>query len=140
MTHLNWGDIGSILGSIAAIIAGVRWLLGVYFRQQRSIDAARKHAFAVEAQLLKNEVESLKSTIRSHRQELDLVLKNSEKSFKEYSDSKEAAERVYTSLKEFVASTYERFKKIENGNHPPEEKTVVKEVAEPGIGKVIVKK
>lgn len=138
---MTWALIASILTSLAGIFGGVRWLLAVYFKQQIKLDAARKDAFTAQAELLKNETVELKNTIRFHREQLRIVLVQSETAIKEFSDSKEAAQRVYQTLREFVSSTEERFRKIENG-HPEEkpEPLPVKETPKENIGKVIVKK
>lgn len=134
MGLLSWGDIVAILGSLASIIGGLRWLLGVYFRQQIKIAAAQKVAFALEAKLLNQEVEKLKMMIRSHREELDSVGKKIELSMKELSNSQSESDRVYASFRDFVVSAKKRFEAIENGGKQDAQET------KDNVGKVIVKK
>lgn len=151
MIHLDWGDIATVLTSIGSIFAGVRWLLGVYFKQQQKLDAARKLVFHQQTQTLQGNIDELKSQIRLHRAELRIVADQSEKAINEFSDSKVAAQRVFESLKKFVESTEKRFEKIENGktvtaqhHHPADEiemgKVTVSESDPEKLGKVIVKK
>lgn len=143
---MTWAVVASILGSLATIFGGVRWLLGVYFKQQVKLDAARKVAFAAEARLLQNDVKELKDTIRFHREQLRAVLSSSENALAQFTDSKAAAQRVFETLKEFVASTEKRFEKIENGkevtavHHEPPDTIEMKDVPQEKLGKVIVKK
>lgn len=150
------GVIASILGSLVSIFAGIRWLLGFYFRQQLKLDSARKEAFTAQAELLKLQVQELKDNIRSHRFSLEQFGQQAKEMMETYKDSKEAAEKVYLSLRAFIDSTYKRFEAIENGHQqPPDDEpeetqpvsqsaTVTKGLPAPeplkNIGKVIVKK
>lgn len=149
---MDLGVVASILGSLASIFVGVRWLLSVYFKQQMKVEATRKENFLLKQGILEEDLREVKIQIRLHREELKAVLLKSDEMIKTFGASRESAEKVYESLKTFVDSTYKRFEKIENGHKflpdPPDEiemgATIVKGLAEPpppqNIGKVIVKK
>lgn len=139
---MNWEAIGSILGSIAAIFAGIRWLLAVYFKQQTRLDIARKHAFTAQAELLKQETESLKSQIRFHKASLEQFSSEANKMMTEYKDGREATDKVYMAFGNFIMEARRRFETIENKKpetgkviHDPPDEIEMKD----NFGKVKVK-
>jgi predicted nucleic acid-binding Zn-ribbon protein len=142
------GMIASILGSLATLFGGLRWLLSVYFKQQLKLDAARKQAFTFESELLRGEIEKLKSEIREHKQELIKVSQKTEEAIKALNLNTETQERVFGSFREFVVSVKERFQRLEKEKTLEQVQTgsVVGSVTPPeqpakaSLGKVTLKK
>lgn len=147
--HLNWGDIAAIFGSLASIIAAMKWLLGFYFRQQLKLDKSRKEAFTAQAELLKSQIEGLKSRLVLANNNLSNFMKTADDMLTNYKDGKVAAQNVYDALKGFVIESRKRFSELENikqeDNKQSDENPknigvqVKPEVASP-LGKVTVKK
>lgn len=140
MGHLTWGDIVAILGSLASVFGGVRWLLAVYFKQQIKLDAARKSAYASSTKLLENRIESLETKISDYHYELEKFAAQMEEMKASFDGTKESAERVYAALREFVAETKNKFKKIDEHQSPEKYNAVeVKPDEKTKLGKVVVK-
>jgi hypothetical protein len=129
MGHLTWGDIVAILGSLASIFGGVRWLLSVYFKQQLKLEVARKDAYAAQSQLLLNEMESMRAEFKSVVGQLDSMIA-------QYQFQKVAAEKVYVALGQFVLEVKEKFKKYDQLQRP---ETYNEETKDANFGKVKVK-
>jgi hypothetical protein len=146
--HLTWGDIVGILGSLASIFAGVRILLGFYFKQQMKLDAARKTAFVAQAALLKREMDDFKTQvgldITAINDRLDELVAKFDWILKEYQDSKVQTDKVYEAFRKYVAEVRERLKKYESHQDPeaynkiePQQEEEPK--AKSKLGKVLVK-
>lgn len=141
----TWGVVASILGSLATIFGGIRWLLGVYFKQQLKLDTARKKAFAYEAELLRKEVSDMRSTFREHKVKLDELSVLVEDAIREFKVNTEQGERVYKAFREFLAAAKLRFERLEREHDIPQTAEVtqsevqVKETPKTSVGKVIIK-
>lgn len=142
---MTWPIVASILGSIASIFGGILVLLKFYFRQQLKLDTARKKAFAYEAELLRNEVASMKITFREHKVKLDELNALVESAIAEFKVNSEIGERVYKAFREFIASAKLRFERLEREHDIPTQaeitksEVVVKEEPKVSVGKVIRK-
>ncbi len=142
----TWGVVASILGSLATIFGGIRWLLGVYFKQQLKLDTARKKAFAYEAELLRKEVSEMRVMFREHKAELDRISGLFEEAMREFKVNTEMGDRIYKSFREFLASAKLRFERLEREYDIPNHAEVtqsevqVKEEPKQNVGKVIIKK
>jgi len=105
-----WADLVKIAGSLATVFGGIRWLLAVYFRQQKALDTARKTAFESQVELLKRELDDMRGEFRHDIEELIFQVESLTKA---YHDSKISAEKVFIALGEFVMEVKEKFKKYD---------------------------
>lgn len=113
---MSLGVIASILGSLATIFGGIRWLLGVYFKKQSQLEALRKHIFVLETAKLREEVDRFRNTLLDHKADLDKFSIKIEESIKLFTEGKIAQDRVYAAFREFVAFSKERFARLEKEN------------------------
>lgn len=140
MGHLTWGDIAAILGSLASVFGGVRWLLAVYFKQQVKLDVARKDAFSSKIELLSNRISDLETKLSDTKYELHKFTESINSMMSVYNGTMESAEKVFKTLKDFIKETQDRIKKLETIQDPKAyNKVQVEEQPKPKVGKVIVK-
>jgi DNA-binding transcriptional regulator GbsR (MarR family) len=126
-------ELVKLFGSIAAIFGGIRWLLRVYFVQQSKLDASRRDASEAESKLFHYQIKEMTESMMDHKAELGVVLDKLELVLNTQQMSRENAQRVYDSLRDFINATHRRFDKLENGS------VEVKADKPDKVGKVIVK-
>lgn len=64
MGRLTWEELATICGAVAAVLTGMRWLLRIYFNQQRKIDKARDEARTATYLALSSEIGEVKKKLQ----------------------------------------------------------------------------
>lgn len=110
---IDWGTWGTILGSIAGILGGIRWLLSVYFKQQEKLEKLKDSLFAKRIDSLDVMVKQLKIMLGEFEVRMKAVEASFGKASLEMEETKAGFGSLLSSLRAFIAKTDRQFEAVE---------------------------
>lgn len=110
---IDWATWGTILGSIAGILGGIRWLLSVYFKQQERLEKLKDSMLAQRISELDATVTHLKEAMQAMEKRMESVESVFNVAAKDLEENRAALGGLTSSLKSFVDESKSRLNALE---------------------------
>lgn len=110
---IDWATWGTILGSIAGILGGIRWLLSVYFKQQERLEKLKDSMLAQRISELDTTVTHLKEAMQAMEKRMESVESVFNVAAKDLEENRAALGGLTSSLKSFVDESKSRLNALE---------------------------
>lgn len=110
---IDWATWGTILGSIAGILGGIRWLLSVYFKQQERLEKLKDSMLAQRISELDSTVTHLKEAMQAMEKRMESVESVFNVAAKDLEENRAALGGLTSSLKSFVDESKSRLNALE---------------------------